>query len=272
MTLFISPSYGGSPIINVSGSSMEFSIDFDGDVANITALSYLVDVSMTGNIAHIRWYQQEYPSTPYQYVYWYTPSASITPYGVVWNDYTIHTGTYSLSYSTGTSISSNFPSGAGENVYVWYQNYYQNYLSQHMYFMGYTFFCKFTGYYNIYTDKVYVYLGPGFNPLGTEDMSFTSTIKISLAGRSKETTDSSGFGIFSEIYTEHDGLEVTDVLLVSGTSYTLDVDYSIVATGYGDYFVGNIYKYNIAFRTLPPDTEEGRASSAYAYRVTGSSG
>ena len=260
MTLFITSS-GGSPIINVSGSNMEFSIDFDGHVANITALGYMVDVSTYNDIANVKWYQ--------------FPVTGTVEYGTIWTSQIglnvedaspryvdSYNGTCQLYSSTGMSIVNDLYITSSPSTASWYPNKYYFYPGgYYKWFMGYTFHCPMTGNYSIFANTMYLGITP---PSPYFSIDYEATVTIFVAGQSSTPSTDSYSGIFSSKMTTHSGLSVTDVPLVSGTTYSFDFTVDIDVT---DVSEGVTSTYHFTLWLCDPDDPP-----TLWYRITGTSG
>ena len=211
--LYIAPTSGNEPLINISGSSIDFNVVFSDSLADITAVGYLVDVSMSGTMARVRWYLPTYPSTEAYYTYWDSQEgipvtgASIRQVG---------------SYNGGCSLAPvgfnpvNDPVGVGG---TWYTGSTTN----GNFFLGFTFICPFSGYYSIFADTMY--LGSNTDRV-LFNINYEATVTVSIAGQSSMSTDSYS-GAIDQKMTTHTGLNVPSVLLMSGSSYIFNFDVDI---------------------------------------------
>lgn len=225
MTLFVSPTTPGSPIIDVSGTNIDFSISINGGVADITALGYFVDVTLTGTTANVYWYQITSGSTPY-YTYWHSiegfgiTGASIRSVGS-------YNGAMHLWVPTGSAVGHD-PVGSPAWT-IWYPNaYYYNPGSYYRFFMGYTFNCPYTGNYQIKFDDMYLGCTQSFGSPYT--IEYEATVQMCVAGVSGTPSTDSYSGNISGYMTTHPGETFFNVPLVSGTHYSFEATADINIT------------------------------------------
>ena len=257
--MLVEPKSPGSSIINFSGDNMVFSIDIDSYIANITALNYLVEVTMSGTVANIYWYLISTGTSEY-YTTWNTIGESLA--GLPYLTYSVpdYEGTIEFSSLTGTNLfydPKGYPSRSN-----WYPNSYYNWGdSDYKFWMGYTFSCPKTGQYNIRTENLYITIQPQTSSL---QLTYNATITLKIAGE-ESATYKEYTGNFAKYMTEHDGLNVSNISLVSGTQYTISVDYDIEVTDFSASFLPSNYRWWITLGNV-------EYPGQLWYIITGSSG